>query len=78
MHAVPADFYPKKVYLCPCLTYLTNQVFDADICECSKILQAVSNCKMSPTLVFSTRVEYSTSCFLIFAVHLELILLAET
>ena len=58
MHAVPADFYPKKVYSCPCLTYLINQIFDADIRE---ILLAVAICKMLSTLVFSTRVENRTN-----------------
>ena len=80
MHAVPADLYLKKVYRCPCWTYLINKIFDADLRECSKILQAVSNFKILPTLVFSTRVVNRTSCFLICAVHMEcgMILLAET
>ena len=41
MNVFPADFYPKKVYQCPCLTYLIKQIFDANIRVSLKILQAV-------------------------------------
>ena len=31
MPTVQADFYLKKVYCCPCLTYLVQQIHNADI-----------------------------------------------
>ena len=30
MSKVPAEFYPKKLYHCPCLTYLISEIYNAD------------------------------------------------
>ena len=77
-YEVPVDFYSRKVYRCPCLTYLINQIYDVDIGGHSQILKPVLYCRMIPTQVFSTRVENKTSCILVCATHLEIILMAET
>ena len=53
-YKIPANFYPTKVYRCPYLTYLSNQIYDADIREYSQILK---NCKMTEMQIYITRVE---------------------
>ena len=62
------DFFPNKVYCCPCLTYLLLQTHNADIQKWETIKQVVTIHKTSSMLVFSTHVENRASC--ICAVHL--------
>ena len=57
---VPAEFYVKKVYRCPCLTYSISRIYCADIREYSQILKAVLYCNRSPIQVFSMRMENKT------------------
>ena len=74
---VVTDFYPKRVYRCPYLTQLVNQIYGVGLREYAKILMAVSICRMPPVFVFSTHVENKESCFLMCVVHMKLILRAE-
>ena len=71
-------FLFKKSLPIPCLTYLINQIYDVDIGEHSQILKPVLYCRMISTQVFSTRVENKTSCILVSATHLKIILMTET
>ena len=36
-------FIPNKLYRCPCLTYVINQIYDADIRNFGLILDYLSN-----------------------------------
>ena len=74
---VAADFYPKRIYHCPCLLQLVKQIYHDDFRGYSEIVTAVSIFKPSSTLVFSTRVENNEICFLMCNVHMLVILQAE-
>ena len=41
---VHSEFYPKKLYRCPCLIYLIGQIYDAGNRNFSQILSAITNC----------------------------------
>ena len=69
-----ADFCPKRVYQCPCLTYIVNQIYDDSFCEYTEISNAISIYKSLPVFVFLTRVENKKSCFALCNVHMLLIL----
>ena len=61
MSKVPAEFYPKKLYRCPCLTYLINEIYNAGTWKYSLILKAIEIGKMLSIFVFGTRTEDKTS-----------------
>ena len=68
-----ADFYPKRMYQCPCLTYTVNQIYDDGLREYTEISSAILIYKLSPLFVFSTRVENKKSCFVMCDVRMLLI-----
>ena len=68
------NFIPKKVYRCPCLTYVVNQIHDANIRSYQLILDAISKSCLVEEQVFSLRVENKTSCMLLCQAYLILIL----
>ena len=72
------NFIPRKVYRCPCWTYVVNQIHDANICSYQLILDAIAKSGLAEEKVFSLRVENKTSCMLLCQVHLILTLLPKT
>ena len=68
------NFIPKKVYRCPCLTYVVNQIHDANIRSYQLILDAISKSCLAEEQVFSLRVENKASCMLLWQAYLILIL----
>ena len=72
-----ADFYLKRVYSCPCLTYTVNQICDDGLREYTEISNTILIYKLSQVFAFSTRVENKRSCFVMCDLHILLILHAE-
>ena len=71
-----ADFYPKKMYWCPCLTYLFNEIYNADICNYSTILKAITIGKMLPILLFCTKTDRRMNGIAVCTLNLKQFLLA--
>ena len=72
------NFIPRKVYRCPCLMHIVNEICDANIRSYSLILKTISKSCITPEQVFSLHVESKTSCMLMCQGHLILTLLSET
>ena len=68
------NFLPRKVYRCPCLMHIVNEICDANTCNYSLILETISKSCVAPGQVFNFHVENKTSCMLMCQVHLILIL----
>ena len=63
------NFFPKKVYHCPCLTYVINQIYDADIRSYTDILLAISNyCQRGQ--VFTLCIKDKTNCLIMCQAHI--------
>ena len=52
-----AEFYPRKVFRCPCLALFINEIFNTDVREYSQILKAILCYKKMPEHVFNARIE---------------------
>ena len=47
------NFFPRKVYRCPCLIHLFNEIYDASIRSYSLISERISKSCITPEEVFS-------------------------
>ena len=72
------NLIPNKFYRCPCLMHIVNEIYDANICTNSTILEFISKSVISPEPVFCLQVENKASCMLMCQAHLILTLLSET
>ena len=77
MSQVPAEFYPKKVFHCPCLAFFISEIYNVNIHEYSQILKAISYCKMAPEQVYSTRTKQNANSIITCAHNLKQFLVAE-
>ena len=68
------NFFPKKVYHCPCLTYVINQIYDADIRSYTEILLAISNYSQGGQ-VFTLKDK--TNCLIMCQAHIIITMLSK-
>ena len=59
------NFFPEKLYYCPCLENTVNQIFYQQICSYTEMLLAISECCVSDLRVFCTRVNEKKDCLFI-------------
>ena len=78
MSKVPAEFYPKNVYRCPCRMYAVKQIYDDSLRNFADILDVSSIYKSASIFLFRTCVDNKESCFLMCDQHMLLILRVET
>ena len=73
------NFIPRKVYRCPCLVHIVNEIYNTNIGSYLLILETTSKfTSIGAEQVFSLRVKNKASCMLVCRAHFMLTLLSET
>ena len=71
------NFFPEKVYHCPCLKNAADEIFNNEICSYTEMILAASECCVGDSQVFCMSVEEKTNCLFLCQPHLLITMMSE-
>lgn len=73
------NFYPKRIYPCPCLSYILNQVVSTEnVTGYNDITKGITElCSGSRSIVYSVRVQNKTNAMIVCNSHMTISAVSE-
>ena len=71
------NFFPEKVYNCPCLKNVIDEIFNNEIRSYTEMMLGISECCVGDSQVYCLRAEEKTNYLFICQPHLLMTMMSE-